>query len=48
MRFNKQFIGGCVCAFGVGALLTVFLPVGVMLIIAAALTVCAGALAFCR
>lgn len=48
VRVNKQFLGGCVCAFGVGVVFSAFLPVGVMLIIEGVLVVGAGALALCR
>lgn len=48
MCVDKRFVGGCVCAFGAGALLTVFLPLSVMLVVEGVIAVCAGVLAFCR
>lgn len=45
---RREFIGGCVCAFGAGVLLTGILPFGVLVFVQGVVIVAAGALAFCR
>ncbi|MBQ3081034.1 MAG: hypothetical protein IJC49_01110 [Clostridia bacterium] len=45
---GKGFYGGCICAFGVGILLTSFLPCGVLVVVQGVAVVAAGALVLCR
>lgn len=48
MCLGKGFYGGCICAFGVGVLLSSLLPCGAIVIVQGAAVVAAGALMLIR
>jgi len=45
---TKGFAGGVICAFGLGVLLTSFLPCGVVIVVQGVAIVSAGVLLFGR